>query len=188
MKMAASCQTNMSPKHYIKRLQTRKQLWKPVRTSFQKRLLQPFKSSSGLSVHASSYYVWLFISSLTFHAVIFNISLSLVAVCTDFEFDKFRDTAPSIKYSQFHFSSLQLDRILYNLLAMFSTDILGICIPLRKLKRKEKESHEQSDNLIVLLAPYKGIQVSAEFWIPNPKLWNMDSLSVDPGFWIPIRR
>ena len=62
----------------------------------------------------------------TFHAVIFNISLSLVAVCTDFEFDKFRDTAPSIKYSQFHFSSLQLDRILYNLLAMLSTDILGI--------------------------------------------------------------
>ena len=126
MKMAASCQTNMSPKHYIKRLQTRKQLWKLVRTSFQKRLLQPFKSSSGLSIHASSYYVWLFISSLTFHAVIFNISLSLVAVCTDFEFDKFRDTAPSITYSQFHFSSLQLDRILYNLLAMLSTDILGI--------------------------------------------------------------
>ena len=71
---------------------------------------------------------------------------------------------------------------------MFSTDILGICIPLRKLKRNEKESHELSDNLIVLLAPYKGIQVSAEFWIPNPKFWNMDSLSVDPGFWIPIRR
>ena len=158
MKMAASCKTNMSPKHYIKRLQTRKQLWKPVRTSFQKCLLQPFKSSSGLSVHASSCYVWLFISSLTFQAVIFNISLSLVAVCTDFEFDKFRDTAPSIKYSQFHLSSLQLDRILYNLLAMLITDILGICIPLRKLKRNEKESHELSDILIVLLAPYKGIQ------------------------------
>ena len=112
----------------------------------------------------------------------------MVAVSTVFEFEKFRDTAPSIKYSQLHFSSLQSDRILYNLLAMLITDILGICIPLRKLKRKEKESHELSDNLIVLFAPYKGIQVSVEFWIPNPKFWIMDSLSVDPGFWIPIRR
>ena len=133
-------------------------------------------------------YVWLFISSLTFHAVIFNISLSLVAVSAVFEFDKFRDTAPSIKYSKFHFSSLQLDRILYNLLAVLITDILGICIPLRKLKRKEKESHELSDNLIILFAPCKAIQVSVEFWILDSKLWIMDSLSVDPGFWIPVRR
>lgn len=158
----------MSPKQLYQTFTNKKTTLKNCQdNNFLKTLLQSFSIFFKI-VHPCLllYFLCYLYLLFTFHAVIFNISLSLVAVSTVFEFDKIQETAPSIKYSKFHFNSLQSDRILYNLLTMLITDILDICIPLQKLKRKEKESHELSYNLIVLFTPIEG----------NPgQCWILDS-------------